>query len=232
MHAQMSGEPGYLIFSGGVDWEGRQGIDQELLLASGGNEVAVLPTAAAYQGPAGMVAAAAKRWAALGAGIREIPVLTRRDAEDENNASLLAQARLIHIGDGSSLHLRSVLQDSKVFAAIVDAWHHGAVVMGEGAGAMVLCDPMIDIRGGALTLGLGVVRGMAVLTGFGRESAEKVHRSIVLAAPMHCVVGVEDTAMLIRQPAGSWRVEGEGHVLVFRHGQQVGMDVLEAIETA
>ncbi|MHB8263273.1 MAG: Type 1 glutamine amidotransferase-like domain-containing protein [Acidimicrobiales bacterium] len=225
-------EPGQLIFSGGADWEGREMVDREFLQASGGSEVAVLPTAAAYQRPASVIDAAGGRWAALGAGIREVPVLTRRDAEDESNANMLRQSRFIYIGDGSSLHLRSVLQYSKVFKGLVDAWHNGAVVMGEGAGAMVLCDPMIDIRGGALTLGLGVVRGVAVLTGLDRESAEKVHRSIVLAAPTHCVAGIEGAAMLIRERGGSWRVEGEGHVSIFRHGQQVGMDALSAVETA
>ena len=56
---------------------------------------------------------------------------------------------------GSPMHLRSVLKGSAVLAALREAWRGGAVVAGSSAGAMVLTDPMVDPRGGALTVGLG-----------------------------------------------------------------------------
>jgi len=59
------------------------------------------------------------------------------------------------------------------------------VVAGAGAGAMALTDPMVDPRGGALTVGLGLIEGLAVFTHYGdvAEDAhgEKLHRSVLLA---------------------------------------------------
>ena len=67
---------------------------------------------------------------------------------------------------------------------------------------MVLTDPMVDPRGGALTVGLGMVEQLAVIPHFGDENAEKVHRSIALAAPGLPVVGVPERTALIRDPDG------------------------------
>ena len=57
------------------------------------------------------------------------------------------------------MHLRSVLKDSAVYEAMLAAYRGGAVVAASGAGATVLCDPMVDPRGGAYTVGLGFVGG-------------------------------------------------------------------------
>ena len=37
------------------------------------------------------------------------------------------------------------------------------MLAGSSAGAMVLCDPMVDPRGGAFTLGLGLLADLAVI---------------------------------------------------------------------
>ena len=68
---------------------------------------------------------------------------------------------------GSPLHLKSVLKGSATFEALREAWAGGAVVAGSAAGAMVLTDPMVDPRGGALTVGLGLVDQLAVVPQFG-----------------------------------------------------------------
>ncbi len=113
-------------------------------------------------------------------------VLGRADAEDEANAAEVRASRFVYLGGGSPMHLRSVLKASPVWEALLDAWRRGAVVAGSSAGAMVLTDPMVDPRGGALTVGLGMVEELAVIPHFGDENAEKVHRSIALAAPGDC----------------------------------------------
>ena len=110
-------------------------------------------------------------------------VLGRADAEDEANADAVRASRFTYLGGGSPMHLRSVLKASPLWEALLEAWRHGAVVAGSSAGAMVLTDPMVDSRGGALTVGLGLVEQIAVIPHFGEENAEKVHRSIALAAP-------------------------------------------------
>jgi cyanophycinase len=215
-----------LALVGGGEWHPGCEFDAELLAASGAEEVLVLPTAAAYEHPAKAVDCATAWFASLGASVRGLMVLGRSDAQDPANAEVVRASRFVYLGGGSPMHLRSVLKASAVWDALLEAWRSGAVVAGSSAGAMVLTDPMVDPRGGALTVGLGMVEQMAVIPHFGHENAEKVHRSIALAAPGIAVVGIPERSALIRHSDGSWRAEGEGEVQVFVSGQPAGFDAL------
>jgi cyanophycinase len=221
-----SGHPGPLALVGGAEWQERCSFDEGLLAASGGAEVLVLPTAAAYEHPDRAVATAVRHFEALGGRVRGLMVLGRTDAEDEANAAVVRAARFIYLGGGSPLHLRSVLKDSKVWQALEEAWHDGAVVAGSSAGAMVLCDPMIDPRGGALTLGLGLIEQVAVLPHANTWSPEKAHRTFSLAAGGLRIAAIDEQTALIRDPDGSWRTEGAGEVLIFVDGKATSMDAL------
>lgn len=217
---------GTLALVGGEEWTDGCTFDAELLAAAGTDEVLVLPTAAAYEHPAKVLEAATAWFASLGARARGLEVLGRADAEDEAKAAAVAGAGFVYLSGGSALHLRSVLKASKVWSALTAAWRGGAVVAGSGAGAMVLTDPMVDPRGGALTVGLGLVEKMAVIPHFGHENAEKVHRSIALAAPDLAVVGVPERSALIRDPDGRWRQAGRAPVEVFVAGRPAGFGAL------
>jgi cyanophycinase len=137
-------------------------------------------------------------------------------------AAVLRRARFIYLSDGSPLHLRSVLKGSQVYGALEAAWRDGAVVAGSAAGAMVLSDPMVDPRGGALTVGLGLIEGLAVVPHFGdkQEDAhgEKLHRSVALAPAGLPVAGIPDRTALMLGADGTWRSEGVGSVVVFVDG--------------
>jgi cyanophycinase len=191
--------------------------------------VLVLPTAAAYEHPQRAVDVATGWFGGIGAEVRGLMVLARPDAEDATNAAAVRAARFIYLGGGSPLHLRSVLKDSKVWAALVAAWHDGATVAGSSAGAMVLGDPMIDPRGGALTLGLGLVPGLAVLPHSDLLSPEKEHRSVRLATGDLRVATVDERTALVRDPDGSWRVSGVGRVAVYVDGSRQGVEALTAL---
>ncbi|HXQ90383.1 MAG TPA: Type 1 glutamine amidotransferase-like domain-containing protein [Acidimicrobiales bacterium] len=217
---------GALALVGGDEWNEGCDFDAELLKASGGDEVLVLPTAAAYEHPEKAVAKAHAWFATLGGRARGLMVLGRADAEDEAYAAEVRASRFVYLGGGSPMHLRSVLKASPVWEALLEAWRHGAVVAGSSAGAMVLTDPMVDPRGGALTVGLGMVEELAVIPHFGHENAEKVHRSIALAAPGLPVVGLPERTALIRDPDGGWRVSGRGTAEVYVSGKPAGLDAL------
>lgn len=223
----MSGRQGTLALVGGGEWSpGSEEVDRALLEASGGAVVTVLPTAAAYEHPEKAMAVAQDWFASLGGTARGLAVLSRSDAEEPAMAEAVRESRFVYLGGGSPLHLRSVLKGSPVWEALVAAWHDGAVVAGSSAGAMVLTDPMVDPRGGALTVGLGLVDGLAMIPHFGNENAEKVHRSITLAASDLAVVGVPEHAALIRDPDGTWRTAGPGTVRVFVGGEPADLDAL------
>ncbi|MGA2520130.1 MAG: Type 1 glutamine amidotransferase-like domain-containing protein [Acidimicrobiales bacterium] len=222
-----TGTCGPLALVGGSEWQaGCEVFDAELLAASGGEEVLVLPTAAAYEHPGKAVDTATAWFATLGGRVRGLMVLGREDAEDEDAAAVIRAARFVYLGGGSPMHLRSVLKSSLAWEALLGAWRDGAVVAGSSAGAMVLTDPMVDPRGGALTVGLGMVEQLAVIPHFGEENAAKVHRSIALAAPGLPVVGVPERTALIRDPDGAWRQSGQGAVEVFVSGHAAGFEAL------
>ena len=61
---------------------------------------------------------------------------------------------------------------------LTEAWDDGAVLAGSSAGAMVLCDPMVDPRGGAFTLGLGLLANLAVIPAHNRWSEDAAHRTL------------------------------------------------------
>jgi cyanophycinase len=109
-----------------------------------------------------------------------------------------------------------------VFDALLLAWSGGAVVAGAGAGAMVLTDPMADPRGGALTLGLGLVDNLTVVPHFGDEHddahGQKLERTVAMAPTKLPVVALPARTALVRDGAGAWRAEGVGTPVVFVGG--------------
>lgn len=224
----MSGSPGALALVGGGEWTDGCSFDAGLLEAAGVPEVAVLPTGSAYEDPAGLVGAATAYFAGLGAGVRNVGVLTRRDAFDPELIEVVAASRFTYLAGTSPMHLRSVLKDSPLLDAMVAAWRDGGVLAGTAAGADVLCDPMVDTRGGAFTVGLGVVNGLAVIPRFNRWSPEKVHRTVELASPGLVLVGLPESTAVVRAADGSWRAEGAGRVVVYRDGAEISLDDVTA----
>ncbi|MBW3615186.1 MAG: Type 1 glutamine amidotransferase-like domain-containing protein [Actinobacteria bacterium] len=222
---------GPLALVGGNEWNEGCTFDRELLEASGGNDVLVLPTAAAYEHPERSVEAATRWFATMGAEVRGLMVLRRPDAEDPANVAAVREARFVYLGGGSPLHLRSVLKDSPLWEALLHAWDEGAVLAASSAGAMVLCDPMVDPRGGAFTLGLGLVNGLTVIPHANNWSPEKAKRTNQLAPAGCAVVGIDEQTALIRQPSGdgphpSWRPAGAGKVTAWLDGEPVPLDRL------
>lgn len=221
-----AGHPGPLALVGGAEWQEGCTFDADLLRASGGTDVVVLPTAAAYEHPDRAVAGATRYFQALGATVTGLMVVGRADAEDPANAAVIRRSRFVYLGGGSPLHLRSVLKDSLAWQALADAWHDGAVVAGSSAGAMALCDPMIDPRGGALTLGLGLIEQVAVLPHADTWSPEKAHRTFSLAAGGLRIAAIDERTALIREPDGSWRCAGAGSVVIYVDGKPTSLEAM------
>ncbi|MDA8341650.1 MAG: Type 1 glutamine amidotransferase-like domain-containing protein [Actinomycetota bacterium] len=222
----VGGVTGTLALVGGGEWRDGCTFDADLLEASGDRRVVVLPTAAAYERPERLVVRAAEWFAPLGADVEGVMVLSRGDAADPGTAAVVRRARFLYLAGGSPMHLRSVLKDSVVWDAVVAAWHDGAVIAGSSAAAMVLTDPMVDARGGGLTVGLGLLQGLAVVPHFGdvHEDAHgaKLHRSVLLAPPGIPVAGIPERTALVRDPRGAWSSAGAGEVRVFLDGSPAG----------
>lgn len=211
---------GPLVLVGGGEFTEGCTFDVELVKAVGATEVTLLATGWAYENPQKSVRAAREWFAAIGVAVREVPVYTRADARDADNVAAVAAASVIYLTGVSPMHMKAVFQGTPVYEAILSAWRGGAALVGSGAGADVLCDPMVDIRGGAFTVGLGLLPGVAVIARSDEWSPDKVRRTIDLASAGIVLLELPTRTALIDDVGnGGWRVAGKGAVIVHRDGK-------------
>jgi cyanophycinase len=220
---------GPLAFVGGGEFSDGCSFDAELLEASGASEVLVVPTAAAYEHPQRLVEQAASWFDRLGVPARGVDLLARPQASEPEVVDALAASRFTYLVGGSPLHLRAVVKDSPAWEALEAAWRAGGVLAGSSAGAMVLCDPMVDPRGGAFTLGLGLVPGLAVIPAHDHWSEDAAHRTRQMSPPSLVLAGIDERTALIRDADGTWRASGAGEVVVFVGGAPAGLDALAGL---
>ncbi len=214
---------GPLALVGGGEWREGCDFDRGLIDLVHAEEVLVLPTASAYEHPQRLVDAAATWFKSLGVASRGLMVVARPDALDERNVEEVRRARFVYLAGTSPMHLRSVLKDSPLWDALIESWDGGMALAGSSAGAMVLCDPMVDPRGGAFTLGLGLLENMAIVPHHDSWSEEKAHRTLQLAPKGLIVVGVDERTALVRTPQGGWQAEGAGTVSAWRDGVELSL---------
>ena len=210
---------GTLAFVGGGEFSPGCDFDAGLIAESGASEVVVLPTASAYENPSRLRARAETWFADLGVECRWLNVYRRADADDAAAAATLAEAALIYLTGGSPLHARSTLLRTAVWDALVEAHNAGAVVAGSAAGGNVLCDHMVDVRGGAFTLGLGLIDELAMISRADTLSAERIARTVALAPVDLWVAAVAERSALIRRSDGGWEIAGD--VVLYRAGAEV-----------
>ena len=211
---------GPLALVGGGEFSEGCTFDAELLAAVGATEVTLLATGWAYENPQKSVDAARSWFANVGVTVREVPVYTRTDALDADNAAAVANAKFIYLTGVSPMHIKSVLKGTPVYEALIGAWRGGAALVGSGAGADVLCDPMVDTRGGAFTVGLGLLPGLAVIARSDEWSPDKVRRTIDLASTGVVLLELPTSTAIIDDIGnGGWRVAGAGSVIVHRDGK-------------
>jgi cyanophycinase len=219
---------GTLALLGGLEWTAGSDADVELLRTSGARTVTVIPTAMAYEQPAAVVERAREWFGSLGAEVEVLPAFRRTDASDESLVRMARGARFLYLTSGTPMHLRSVLFDSPLLDAVVEAWHGGAVLCAAGESAAALSTHMVDPRGGAFTVGLGLLTAMTVVPHASAMSEDKWHRTLRLAPAGLDVVGIDDHAALIGDATG-WRTQGSGRVTVTRSGKAMGLEDLPVL---
>jgi cyanophycinase len=199
---------GAFVLAGGGPWTAGGGLAR-VAAAAGTTSVTVLPTAGAFDDARSAVAALAV--AVSGSTpeltVSSVDIFGRHDAERTDFAAQLAAAKCtVAIGE-SSMHLRSVVKATPAWDAIVDNWVSGATFVGVGWSAAALGDPMIDPRGGALTLGLGLVP-ISILPGADHWGAERTKRTLKMAKGW--LVTLDSAAAAIWTPSAGWVADGPG----------------------
>jgi cyanophycinase-like exopeptidase len=213
-------------------------VDAELLRGRP-PRAAVVPTAAALEGEERLtwwLDLARRHYESLGVETVPVPVRTRQDADDPALAGLVAGAGLVYLSGGDPHHLASTLRGSRVWHAVLAAWHGGAALAGCSAGAMALTSgaPADLTPGGGradrtsvaaaprrtLVPGLAVVGHLAVIPHFDlleRRRPDTVEWFAAWQPPGTTLVGVEEDTAVVGDAAG-WRVQGRAAVWVLGPG--------------
>ena len=186
----------------------------------------MLPTGAAYEHPDRLGGAARRPSStALGAKAEGLPVLARPDALAARNWSSRPRRRFIYLTGGSPMHVRSVLKETPLWDAILEAMaRRRRSSPGRPAVRGSCADPMVDPRGGAFTLGLGLIEQLAVMPHHDQWSHDRSRRTFELAGSQFPVVVVDKQTAIIRSPDGAWRAAGAGKVQIMLDGVEVGLD--------
>jgi len=190
----------HVVLQGGGPFTANDEFDAQILGAHPGY-VAILPTAEAFENPDDLVQLSVAWAKRLGITTKLCAVYSRADAREESFATIISQAAVVYVVGDSPIHLRSTLKDTVVFDAVAA---HSCVVATAGSAAAI-CDPMVDPRGGAFALGLGLVSGVAAITESEKWPDERLQRTLSLANTS--VVEIPTGAALIYDN-GTWSTHG------------------------
>ena len=190
----------HVVLQGGGPFTANDEFDAQILSAHPGY-VAILPTAEAFENPDDLVQLSVAWAKRLGVTTKLCAVYSRAEAREESFATIISQAAVVYVVGDSPIHLRSTLKDTVVFDAVAA---HSCVVATAGSAA-AMCDPMVDPRGGAFALGLGLVRGIAAVTESEKWPDERLQRTLSLANTS--VVEIPTGAALIYDN-GTWSTHG------------------------
>ena len=197
---------GIIALQGGGPFVANDELDRRLLATVGATKALVLPTADAFEHPERLIASAMAWGERLGVAVEALMVLRRGEAMEVAAADVVRAARTVYFVGDQPLHLRSVLKDTPLWEALLAVLAGGGLVVGVAGSAAALCDPMVDPRGGAFTLGLGLVPDLALVTEAESWSPERRHRTRELANTTLAVLRTGDA--LVRSAMG-WESVGD-----------------------
>lgn len=197
---------GTVALQGGGPFDANDELDAELLRSARADRVVVLPTADAFEHPERLVAASMSWGERVGIDVEALMVLGRADALDEGAARVVRGARAVYLVGDQPLHLRSVMKDTPVWDAVRAVLGDGGLVVAVAGSAAAVCDPMVDPRGGALTLGLGLVRELAVVTDAEHSAHDRLRRTMELADTT--IAAIRTGAALVRRDR-TWSTVGD-----------------------
>jgi len=192
------------VLQGGAPFVGNDDLDRRLVQGLRG-PVAVLPTADAFEGPEKMIEAAQAWGARLGVQVQAVEVYSRAGAMEQAHAEALRQAAAVWVVGDSPIHLRSCIKDTPVFDALAWQAANGLLVAVAGSAA-AMCDPMVDPRGGAYALGLGLVTKLALISESEKWPKDRLQRSLDLA---NTTVVEVPTGSALERSSGEWKMHGD-----------------------
>jgi cyanophycinase len=146
------------------------------------------------------------------------------DAHDPTLATRVAGAGGIWFAGGDQRRITKALLGTPVGDAVIEAFEHGAVIGGTSAGTACQSPLMITGDGDFTVItadnvelwdGFGLFRGVIVDQHFVARGRQNRLMSVVLEHPELLGVGVDEATAVWVRPDGTFRVLGDGWVMVF-----------------
>jgi cyanophycinase len=154
---------------------------------------------------------------------RPLHAMTRAQANDETFARAVRDATGIFLTGGNQLRLSSTLGGTRLAEAILERFHHGAVIAGTSAGASAMSSHMIAFgasgatpkhRMAAIAAGLGVLPGVIVDQHFQQRNRLGRLLSLIAQNPSLLGLGVDEDTAGVVGPDLVLEVIGRGSVTV------------------
>lgn len=230
MLAHMTTHPGTVVFLGGSEARS-EGLARSIAELAPSRRAAVVPLAAAFEGPEAAVVEAAGWLAAAGFEVEGVMAASRTEADQADLAGRIADSGVVLLLDGAAMHLRTALKGTAMLAELEALLERGGVLVAEGSSASVLCDPMVDPRGGAPTVGIGLVDGVTTISHLSHEpeevGADKLARSAELLDPGIPLLSLKPEAAVVIGADGRVRSIGAVPATCLKAGAEVALDALD-----
>ena len=152
-----------IVLAGGRELDATTAAGRAL---AGCGSVAVVTLAAAYRRPDALGSQIGAWAGELSVEPVVIRAVRRSDSLSPDLAEPIADCDGVLVLDGSPAHFVAAAKGTPLLEAIVAAHDRGAEVVWSGAAAAAVCASMVDDRGGALTVGLGLHAGIVVAAGW------------------------------------------------------------------
>ena len=130
------------------------------------SSVAVVTMAAAFRRPDALMSRIGAWAGEMAVDYSVVSAVRRSDALDPKVSAPIADCDGVLVLDGSPAHFVSAVKATALLEAIVGAHGRGSDIVWSGAAAAAVCASMVDDRGGALTVGLGLHDGIVVAAGW------------------------------------------------------------------
>lgn len=212
-------------------------VEEFVQLAGGSGKARIIVLAMASAGGERSGEAKADDLRRLGATATNLWV-NHEQADLDSVVRLLDDATGIWFGGGDQNRLADVVRGTALERAIKTRSAAGAVVGGTSAGAAVLSSRMITGRERRLggdrppsdssqayltvdrdnvitTDGFALVDNAVIDQHFVRRKRHNRLISLVLEAPPHLGVGIDESTALVIEPDGTWRVSGRSVVIIY-----------------
>ena len=154
---------------------------------------------------------------------RPLHAMTRAQANDETFARAVRDATGVFLTGGNQLRLSSTLGGTRLAEAILERFHHGAVIAGTSAGASAMSSHMIAFgasgatpkhRMAAIAAGLGVLPGVIVDQHFQQRNRLGRLLSLIAQNPSLLGLGVDEDTAGVVTPDGILEVIGRGSITI------------------